>query len=105
MLLEYALDLKGSTFTMSIVDKSSDVVEWCCVLNGNNADNDELEEVYSDCWDDSVKDRSPSVGSKLSFTSFSGAGRPFINQCKEGAGRPEKKYYLHNLYVVPSNRL
>ena len=39
----------------------------------------------------SVKDISTSVGSTLSFTILTGAGRPSISQCRDGAGRPKRK--------------
>ena len=68
------------------------------MLNGRCSD--DAEEEFDDDDDDmksddaarivSVKDLSPSVGSILSFTILTGAGRPSISQCNEGAGRPKK---------------
>ena len=67
------------------------------MLNGRCSD--DTEEEFDDDDDDmksedavrivSVKALSPSVGSMLSFTIFTGAGRPSISQCKDGAGRPK----------------
>ena len=72
-------------------------------MNGRCSDDaeEELDDDDDDDDDDmksddavrivSVKDLSPSVGSILSFTILTGAGRPSISQCKDGAGRPKKQ--------------